>query len=475
MVCLTSGWAGISRSPTRFSGQASWSGNTAAIKSSASIRWSGVGTFLPPRNRSTAGARVAFQRQREPNIGASSMACTSRCSAVAGFRYWKTSSSGKLCWGPSESTIASSVAAAWSSKLKLRQNRLRSASPHARLTRLPNGACSTSCIPPASSKKRSSTRVCWVGMTPRVRFDASRYSTSCRAAGSGKPPISPTSHAMAPPGSASRSATSWRSRETSSESSDVRPGASPSQNGIEGGCPCASATRTPRREPVREHVHDVVKIRARDVAVRIRAAHELVQRGFVPLLAGHGRDDLLRQDVERVLRDDQPVESPLARGAHQGSAFDQLVPRQREQPPLGNRGQVVARPPDPLQQRRDRARGPDLADEVHGTDVDSQLERRRRHERLERPLLQPGLGVEPLFLREAAVVRGDLVGAQPLREVQREPLRQPPRVHEHERGPVLADELHQPLVELRPYLRRHHGLERRRGDLDREVERARVA
>src|SRR5205809_5200960 len=131
------------------------------------MRWSGVGTFLPPRARSTASARVAFQRQREPNIGVSSIACTSRCFAVSGFRYWNTSSSGKLCWGPSDRTIASSVAAACSSKLKLRQNRLRSARPHARLTRLPNGACSTSCIPPASSKKRSSTSVSCVGITPR--------------------------------------------------------------------------------------------------------------------------------------------------------------------------------------------------------------------------------------------------------------------------------------------------------------------
>ena len=34
-----------------------------------------------------------------------------------------------------------------------------------------------------------------------------------------------------------------RSRDTASESSSVRPGASPSQNGIVGGWPCASATR----------------------------------------------------------------------------------------------------------------------------------------------------------------------------------------------------------------------------------------
>ena len=49
-------------------------------------------------------------------------------------------SSGKLCCSASEMTIPLSVAAACSSKLNERQNRLRSASPHARLIRAPNGA-----------------------------------------------------------------------------------------------------------------------------------------------------------------------------------------------------------------------------------------------------------------------------------------------------------------------------------------------
>ena len=48
-------------------------------------------------------------------------------------------SSGAPCWGPSESAMASSLAAACSSKSKLRQMRLRSASPSARFTRPPNG------------------------------------------------------------------------------------------------------------------------------------------------------------------------------------------------------------------------------------------------------------------------------------------------------------------------------------------------
>src|SRR5436189_143790 len=118
--------------------------------------------------------------------------------------------------------MASSVAAACSSKLKLRQKRLRSARPHARFTRLPNGACSTSCIPPASSKNRSTTIVCCVGITPRICFEAARYSTIWRAAGSGSPGISRPTHATADWGSASRSEMSWRSRDTASDSSAVR-------------------------------------------------------------------------------------------------------------------------------------------------------------------------------------------------------------------------------------------------------------
>ena len=41
-----------------------------------------------------------------------------------------------------------SVAAACNSKLKVRQKRLRSDRPQARLMREPKGACSTNCMPP---------------------------------------------------------------------------------------------------------------------------------------------------------------------------------------------------------------------------------------------------------------------------------------------------------------------------------------
>ena len=80
-----------------------------------------------------------------------------------------------------------------------------------------------------------------------VRMLAEGYATrrGTRAA-SGTSPASSTSQARAAstPSSVMRRATSSRRRETPSESSSVRPGASPSQNGRFGGMPCASSTRT---------------------------------------------------------------------------------------------------------------------------------------------------------------------------------------------------------------------------------------
>ena len=129
-VWRTSRWSGISIGPGgAFSWQAASAGKTAAITSSASMRWIWIGLLRPPRNRSTASARLRFQRQRDTNIGDSSTACSSAARALSERTSAGAESSGKLCCGPSESTSASSLAAACSSKSKVTQKRLRSAKP----------------------------------------------------------------------------------------------------------------------------------------------------------------------------------------------------------------------------------------------------------------------------------------------------------------------------------------------------------
>ena len=123
--------------PAVFSWQAAAPGNTAAMMSSASMRWMGGGLRFPPRLRSTTRARLRFQRQRAANMGESSTAWVSTSSTESGCRNWGTSLRGKLWWGPSDKMMALSLAAAWSSKSKRRQRRLRSARPKARLMRPP--------------------------------------------------------------------------------------------------------------------------------------------------------------------------------------------------------------------------------------------------------------------------------------------------------------------------------------------------
>ena len=88
---------------------------------------------------------------------------------------------------------------------------------------------------------------------------------------------------------------------------------------------------------------------------------------------------------------------------------------------------------------------------------------------------QPALDPVAPVLREAAVVRGDDVVAEPLAELVGEALGEPPRVDEHERGAVLADEVGDAVEHVGHLLGRRDRLELAVGQLEREVEVALVA
>src|SRR5258708_3000202 len=155
-----------------------------------------------------------------------------------------------------------SVAAACSSKLNERQNPLRSASPQALFIRPPNGPSIPTSIPPLSSKKRSAMTVVWVGTAPKIARPVTTYSTACSAPASSSPhsSLSQLSAAVAsvvncPLESEAARGTKEliisRNSETCAESSSVRAGASPRQNGMVGGAPCASSTKTLPDETLR--------------------------------------------------------------------------------------------------------------------------------------------------------------------------------------------------------------------------------
>ncbi len=130
---------------------------------------------------------------------------------------------------------------------------------------------------------------------------------------------------------------------------------------------------------------------------------------------------------------------------------------------------------DALQERRDRARRADLADEVDRADVDAELERSGRDERLEVARLQPLLDAQAALARQRAVVARDHVLAEPQREVVRDALGQRARVHEDQRRAVAGDQLGEPVVDVGELLLRRHRFEVARRHLDVQLEVALVA
>jgi hypothetical protein len=87
-----------------------------------------------------------------------------------------------------------------------------------------------------------------------------------------------------------------------------------------------------------------------------------------------------------------------------GCSLDELVERERKEPPLRHPPERVPGAPDALEEGRDRTRGADLDHQVHVADVDAELERSGRDERPQLARLQPLLGVQPPRPGEAPVV-----------------------------------------------------------------------
>ena len=162
------------------------------------------------------------------------------------------------------------------------------------------------------------------------------------------------------------------------------------------------------------------------------------------------RDDLLREDVERVARHHRRLDRALAHAAGHDRALEQVGAELGEDAAAADVADRVAGAADPLQPACHRLGRLDLDHEVDRAHVDPELERRGRHQARQLAGLQHLLDHLALLARQRAVMGArDLVLGQ-LVQPQREPLGAAAVVDEQDRRAVGVDQIDQLGVDRRP-------------------------
>ncbi len=128
-----------------------------------------------------------------------------------------------------------------------------------------------------------------------------------------------------------------------------------------------------------------------------------------------------------------------------------------------------------MQESRDGARRAELAHQIDIADVDAEFERSGCDKRFELAMLETMFGIAPLLLGHAAMMCGDLIGAQALGQGAGRALGHAAGVHKDQGRAMIADQLGEPVMDKLADIARHHGFERRRGKLEGEVTRPAMA
>lgn len=239
---------------------------------------------------------------------------------------------------------------------------------------------------------------------------------------------------------------------------------------VEQGRPAAP----PGRDPFGEHIEDRVEIGARESAIGMGAAHESPQILDADFRARHGGHDLLGENVERRFRNRDPIELAQADGSHGGCRLHELVARQGKDDPPGDGTESVTRPADSLQERRQRTRRAEMANEIYVTDVDSEFEGGGGDDHREGSRLEALFGGNPRVAGWAPVMGGDLAFAESLSELVSHALDEAARVDEHQSRSLRANELGDAIVNRGAKLVGSDRSELEVGHLDSEIELAAV-
>ncbi len=199
-----------------------------------------------------------------------------------------------------------------------------------------------------------------------------------------------------------------------------------------------------------EHVEHALELGPGQGRVRGRPPDESVEL-VRPALPERDRGrEVLREDVERVLRDPCLLDRALLHRSRDRGAREEVAAVLGEDDPARDRLHLVAGAADPLHPARDRDGRLDLDDEVDRPHVDPELERRRGDEGRQATRLERVLDEHALLAGDRAVVgAGDLLPRQ-LVEGGGEALREAAGVDEEEGRAVRADELEETGVDGRP-------------------------
>jgi hypothetical protein len=200
----------------------------------------------------------------------------------------------------------------------------------------------------------------------------------------------------------------------------------------------------------RQHVQHAFVDASAQLRKRRRAPDGGEQLIGVPRVHRRHRDDLLRDDVQRVAWVAGRLDIAVVHRPCHGGAGDEVAAELRKDHALADGVDLMAAPADPLKPARDRRRRLDLHDEIDGAHIDAELERGRGDERAKRSALEQVLDLDALLARDRPVVRPDEGLARELVQRAGQALGQPPAVHEDQGRPVRANQFQQTGVDRRP-------------------------
>ena len=168
-----------------------------------------------------------------------------------------------------------------------------------------------------------------------------------------------------------------------------------------------------RAEARATHHHEVerpLELGLGEVAVRVRRAQLGIQRIGLEAAAERDRDEVLNQHVQRLVGRRALLDPPSLRGMPRCRRLDQFERIRRHQRDPARAPRRMAAAPGALQQARDTLGRADLQHPLDRQEVDAEVERRGRDDRLQPPFLQPEFDPRARRLVERAVVQRDEAG-----------------------------------------------------------------